>query len=153
VAPARRPLPERCTVEDLIGIPFERGGRDLTGIDCLGLWLAFQNRVLGKCMADPWDEQLAKMHAGGWRRFTELVPAGWVELPLDLHELRTGDTLMTARRRGRKIAEHLAPLVEPGRVLTTAERLPLSREPGVSYLQTVRGLEQAGVILSAWRHR
>ena len=148
-----RPLPCRCTLQDLLGIRFLRGGRSLDGIDCLGLWLAFERNVLGRDVKDPWDEQLQKMHAQGWRQFEEVVPDGWQRIPLSIHELEVGDTVMTLSHRRAKATSHIAPVVACGMVLTIAERGAATHEIGYSQTRRLQDLEAEQVLKSAWRLR
>ena len=148
---ALRPIPLRCELADLLNIPFVRGGRTLDGIDCLGLWLAFQRAVLSRDVYDPWTDQLAKMHEEGWREFEEVVPDGWEKIPLQIHLLEIGDTVMTLRHRRAKAAEHIAPVVARGMVLTIADRPPGRHEVGYSQLRRLQDLDAEGILVSAWR--
>ena len=111
-------------VADLKHIPFLRGGRSRTGIDCLGLVLEVCRRG-GLAVADPWKAIEARWDAGE-RDPASLVGSEWEQI--ELGEARVLDVVLF-RGAG---AQHVAPLLDAGWVLHTTHLTgsiltPLSR--------------------------
>jgi cell wall-associated NlpC family hydrolase len=79
-------------LELLVGVPFKVGGRDISGMDCLGLVLA-GCQLLGRPFPDPW-KRYAEVWQRGERPIEELTPAGWSQLLPAVHLLR-GDIILS----------------------------------------------------------
>ena len=80
------------SADDLIGIPYVLGGRDLDGADCLGVAILEAQRV-GRLLRDPGVETVAKVRAGrspasivvadGWLRVQHLEPGDFLVMEED----------------------------------------------------------------------
>lgn len=75
--------------EDLVGVKFVEGGRDLGGADCLGIAILEAKR-LGRYLADPGRNTVERVRSGRLGAHT-LVPSGWKPVRGDLEP---GDFLL-----------------------------------------------------------
>ena len=99
--------------DDLIGVPWQEGGRDpRLGLDCLGAVLLVLQRM-GLRPFDPWAAW-AEAWRRGWRRIEEAVPDGWVRLR-EGEGVQPGDVMITQEGA---VPSHIVIVLEERRVLS-----------------------------------
>lgn len=108
---------------ELTGIPWQEGGRDRSGADCLGI-LLLRAESIGVRLPDPWG-QLARPWLEGWRDVQEAKPEGWVQLPPETKP-QDGDILWWGLRN---VAMHVSIAVDDGWHLTTSKQTGSRVEP------------------------
>lgn len=102
--------------EDIIGTPWEEGGREpQKGLDCLGVVLLGLRRM-GLPAFDPWAAWSRAWRAG-WRSIEEAIPEGWRRVQQG-EGLQAGDVLITMEMGS---PSHIALLVDGMHVLTSVD--------------------------------
>jgi cell wall-associated NlpC family hydrolase len=115
-------------VDDLIGTPFVRGGRQPgVALDCLGLVLEVARRR-GIPAVDPWDLLRSRWDAGDREIGDKHFPVGWDQT---CSEPQANDLLVMLDPRA-NTETHLAFVDSPGWVIQSTEvagvvRTPLAR--------------------------
>lgn len=123
-------------LDEVLGIPFQLGGRGKEGTDCWGiveLGLAQE----GIHLTDPWPQLAAEWHTK-WDKAHEYVPNGWVSMPPTTEPLPL-DVLVIAKHG---YANHVALYVGDG--------LALHSCPGTgSHMVAFRALRKS--LRAVWR--
>lgn len=103
----------RVDTDDLIGVPWQEGGRDARmGLDCLGVVLEVLSRM-GLKAFDPWRAWQSAWRRG-WRNVSEAIPEGWVRVARGAG-LQPGDVLITEEDG---LPTHIVVVVEDRRVVS-----------------------------------